>query len=518
MSNKVFEERGYEDSAMFHGDPEILKIQMERILVDNENLNKKSNDRRELLIKEKTLIKSKNEELIQNRESKLNIIEEQISEWEIRILNLHLQMPSDLNGKTASDETAKTDGEDGSSPPDEQNAENEPTKPDDENAENLGNEKTKEPIDNKTTSKENDKLVIESQSNKFVESKWLTGLLVFALIFLTIYLFIFYSATFYSAYSKGRGEIVTETEPNIVPTDDIDTDDPTAKKPGRRESKILHFEAFSEVLKKPTTSEQIFGVVFLAVAPIIFYVLGLLIYGSKKLFIERNLRISFLVFLYSTAFILDVVIAYHIVKNNYIAEAKEFNISAVNPMPSWESLSWWNQIASIDFFSVMIGGFIVYLLWGHLLNWLMIHLNRSAHLKFQIDGIKNRINHLRDKSLDIKQKKSELINQNRDIDKQINIIRNQIVLDKPKVKVEVLSYTNGWLKSISGEKKEDKRTRERLFDNCLIVRRDFLTELDSSKYIPHQEKENPIEENPIEEDFVDGEILDDETVEGEKNV
>jgi hypothetical protein len=180
----------------------------------------------------------------------------------------------------------------------------------------------------------------------------------FITLLLTLYLFVFYSSSGYSAFYGIKPGSLGFINPNV----------------------------FADATNKGG------GVIALIILfPVIFLGLGFLIHDSleknKKLSDENKPKqYSVITTLLLITLIADAFIGYKIsegVHNN------EFNAGRTDKL--WE----FNMIYSdINFYLVLILGFVVYVIWGFLLNYVLSHpylKTESEKIKLMVENINNRI-------------------------------------------------------------------------------------------------------------------------------
>lgn len=161
--------------------------------------------------------------------------------------------------------------------------------------------------------------------NKMSRIKLILGCII--LTILTVYLFVFYSSTFYSAFFKDFG--ATELSVGAAMFD------------AQTIPKAIN-DGFGELL-------------FVLSAPIIFMGLGFALhFFSVQKGIAKYFKIAAIVIV---TFIFDCILAYYIAKNIYDIEA----------VSSWGETEPFNPsiaISSIHVWAVIFCGFVVYIIWG----------------------------------------------------------------------------------------------------------------------------------------------------------
>lgn len=221
----------------------------------------------------------------------------------------------------------------------------------------------------------------------------------FITLLLTLYLFVFYSSSGYSAFYGIKPGSLGFINPNV----------------------------FADATNKGG------GVIALIILfPVIFLGLGFLIHDSlernKKLASEkRPKRYGLILTLLVITLIADSFIGYKISEG---VHANEFNAGRTNEL--WK----FNMISSdINFYLILILGFVVYVIWGFLLHYVLSH----PYLKTESEKIKLMIESLNNK---ISEKRKELS----DIIAKIHKLDSDIITIDDKVEgkqKDIIGYENG---------------------------------------------------------------------------
>lgn len=186
------------------------------------------------------------------------------------------------------------------------------------------------------------------QENKMARLKLTLGCIIIAI--LTVYLFVFYGSTFYSAFFKNFGS----AEISIG-------------------SAMFDANAFVNALNAG------FGeLIFILSAPIIFMGLGFALHffsiqkGSSK-----YLKIASVVIV---TFVFDCILAYSIAK-------KIYEINAISMWGDVEPFGLNIAIKDIDFWAVIFCGFVVYIIWGIVFDMTMTAYEDLKMNKTEIEQI-----------------------------------------------------------------------------------------------------------------------------------
>ena len=250
-------------------------------------------------------------------------------------------------------------------------------------------------------------------------------------VFLLAYLFVFYTSAGYSAFFKNIGAQIAG---------------------GSQSTRIeaLFSSIFdASALRQAATTGNLFVLFF----PAIFLSLGFVIH---KLY-EHEQRLAAASFLL-VALVFDCLIAYQI-------SAKLFQAAVLTGLASGE-FSMGRAIADVNFWSVILAGFVVYLVWTFVLGFLMGEMRNRASRRRTIHERLRRIEDVRTeirqhearREDEIRQKETELQ------DNRVEIARLQTQADGrvvrwPVVEDRIETFVRGWLDYVirvtesSGEQK-----------------------------------------------------------------
>lgn len=275
----------------------------------------------------------------------------------------------------------------------------------------------------------------DGEVNKMARMKLIIGSTILSL--LTIYLFIFYSSTFYSAFL-------------FQPNPDIDISIGTA---------MLNASAFSEAFQMGFGS-----LIFILTAPIIFLGLG---YSLHFFMIQKGglkwFKIAILLFI-TLAF--DCILAYKIGEMMY-------NNWAARQWDTVEPFSMSMAIHDINSWAVIFCGFIVYLIWGIVFDMIMTayeELRSNKHeinqLETQISNYKNQINNLKQDIINVEGEINKLDNKKNGILYRLN---NSVLVDYTKIKTALSDFFAGWVNMMSalGHSSESQDSAKKIYDETL---------------------------------------------------
>ncbi len=267
----------------------------------------------------------------------------------------------------------------------------------------------------------------------------------FITLLLTLYLFVFYSSSGYSAFYGIKPGSLGFINPNV----------------------------FADATNKGG------GVIALIILfPVIFLGLGFLIHDAlEKIKAGKNKTsaiVTILVLLVIT-FIADAFIGYKISEG---VHTNEFNAGRTDEL--WK----FNMIFSdINFYLVLILGFVVYVIWGFLLNYVLSHSylkTENEKIKLMIENVNNRIAEKRKELSDfiakIHRLESDIITiDNKVEDKQKDIIGYEngvIPVNIASLKGSVGEFMGGWQNYTHGNSSQSKATS--LIDEAIKSQNNWL--------------------------------------------
>lgn len=251
--------------------------------------------------------------------------------------------------------------------------------------------------------------------NKMAKAKLTVGLVI--LCILTLYLFIFYSSTFYSAFFK------------VFSTGNI----------------TIGAEMFDSQAIPHALTEGFGELMFILCAPIIFMGLG---YGLH-FFMQQKSWTRFLKAgsVLAITFIFDCILAYLIAK-------KIYDIEALTKLGDIPEFSLGIAIRDINVWAVIFCGFIVYLIWGIVFDMVMTAYEELRSNRKEIEKIEEKI---RDKKelisqenqriADHKVKLGTLQNRKQAISKEMTLT---VHYDSQIIKAAMSEFFSGWMTMMNG--------------------------------------------------------------------
>lgn len=280
---------------------------------------------------------------------------------------------------------------------------------------NLQAETTKEKAEqNKATENEAEIAILKDKGdtvNKANHTKMIVGLII--LIPLTLYLFIFYSSTFFSAFFKDFSQ---------------------AADLGIRAA-MFDSQALSHAYSTGITE-----LLFVLSAPIIFMGLGfcLHIFMTKK---DKSKWLKVIGIL-AVTFVFDCILAYLIGKNIY-------DIEAMNSMEDMPPYSFAMAVSDINTWAVIFCGFIVYVIWGIVFDMTYTAYEGLHSFKAEIEALKVELNAIKQKIAKIQNNianiNAKLATLMADKAKMEQSLKNSIIINFNEIKKALSDFFSGWL-------------------------------------------------------------------------
>jgi hypothetical protein len=256
------------------------------------------------------------------------------------------------------------------------------------------------------------------------------------LILLTVYLFVFYSSASYSALFK-----------------DFTPDEMVIAKA------IFDGQAISKALKDGTAE-----LILILTIPAVFLGLGYLIHKFQET--KNKTRYIKIAALLIVTFIFDVIIAYDITEKIYdIKRAGVFE----NIPPEY---SFKIAFANMSFWLIIFAGFIVYLIWGFVFDFVLDSYSKLDHVKVhikikqeQIEGFKKEVE---DHEAQISVLKSDIEKNKIEANKLKETIEGTIVVTK-EMSEALSQFMVGWYRWLSGGRAYNRSEHNKIFEEFVIA-------------------------------------------------
>lgn len=244
-------------------------------------------------------------------------------------------------------------------------------------------------------------------------ASFIIGLIILAA--LTIYLFVFYSSAAYSAFFK------IFTSSRLGTFDAIF--DPQAL------SHAFH-DGFTELI-------------LIITIPAVFLGLGFLIHKfSSDTESNRWANYAKIAALMLVTFAFDAILAYEITEKIYNIKQQ---MSFSSTLPDYSIPL---AFQSISFWLIIFSGFVVYIIWGFVFNFVMKEYYKLDRVRVAIDTLEEKIKGYKTTCKDIKASYEPLkaqVTQNEGKIKEWNIELGSPIFLKSDIEQEVNNFINGWL-------------------------------------------------------------------------
>ena len=262
--------------------------------------------------------------------------------------------------------------------------------------------------------------------NKVGKAGFVTGGII--LTFLTVYLFIFYSSASYSAFFKEFKEL---NELGVAKS-------------------IFDAKALSKGLKDGMTE-----LILILTIPFVFLGLGYLIHKFQEgKDWKKYLKISMLIFV---TFIFDCILAYEITE-------KIYNIKAENSFSNIPSYTIAMAFQSVNFWLIIFAGFVVYIVWGFVFDFVMEALGKLDQIRVLIntkqDNIKNHDEQITKLDEEVNKFNHDIGINNIEIEKLKTILDHSDIIKPKELEHSIARFLDGWLEYLSFiEKPETDREK-----------------------------------------------------------
>ena len=251
-------------------------------------------------------------------------------------------------------------------------------------------------------------------SDPAVKASFIIGIVI--LVFLTVYLFIFYSSATYSAFFK-------EFALNNIGV----------------ASSIFDPNAIGRAL-----TDGVAELALILTIPFVFLGLGYLInkFQEQKGF-GKVMKVGMLILI---TFMFDSILAYGITE-------KIYNVTKENSFENIPAYKLNMAFSDIHFWTIIFAGFIVYIIWGFVFDFVMDSYAKLDKVRVAMEHIKTKI---ADSKLECKKIKQEIqiskdtaSANNSEIEKEKRII-DGIIVPISDIKLEIMNFQAGWLSFLQG--------------------------------------------------------------------
>ncbi|HZK08586.1 MAG TPA: hypothetical protein VFC92_10345 [Bacteroidales bacterium] len=272
-------------------------------------------------------------------------------------------------------------------------------------------------------------------ADKKPKAQFYIGLLI--LLPITLYILVFYISASYSAFFKAF-EINTTVF-----------------------AAIFDGQAISKAYNDPNGG--LLEVVFICTIPFAFMGLGYLIHMFRKSKGKTSMKITSL---FVVTFIFDAILAYQIEKKIFDFEklpGEVFNLGLA--------------FQSVEFWGIIFAGFVVYVIWGLVFDFIMHEYENIDKIKVYINSLKSRKENLLTEKDETKKLKESIETEITTILGKIEELQLKIdgfVFEKKRYLIYHAQYLNGWLLAISREIALPTEPKQLLIQKCNDVSREHL--------------------------------------------
>lgn len=247
--------------------------------------------------------------------------------------------------------------------------------------------------------------------NKMAKTKMIIGLCILAI--LTVYLFIFYSSTFYTAFLF---------QPDNNPEISLGT-------------AMFNSHALAE-----SWNHGVGEFLFIMTAPVIFLGLG---YALHFFMVQKSYTKWFKVLLlFGVTFAFDCILAYKIGEMIH-------NINIWSSLSAMAPFSINSAIKDINSWAVVFCGFIVYVIWGIVFDMVMTAYEDLRSNRHEIKAIQEQIVNFRQNIADLNNKRSERVNNINNLqikrDNISNRLSSNIFINEHQIQTCLSDFFAGWI-------------------------------------------------------------------------
>jgi len=287
--------------------------------------------------------------------------------------------------------------------------------------------------------KENPKII---SGDSFARASFWIGFVI--ILFLTVYLFVFYSSASYSAFFKNFSSNDTNVAQAIFDAQAITK---------------AWVDGFTELI-------------FILAIPAVFLGLGFLIHKfSEEKGMFKYLKILGLIIV---TFIFDFIIAYEIVE-------KLYNIKREGSFVEMPEMTISMAIEQVNFWLIIFAGFVVYIIWGLVFDFTMREYEKMDKVRYAIKNKEQKLIEYKSECKQIREKISSLQNEKSTIQGEIDKLKIQLesyVLYFNDVREGINNYFTGWV----GYLKSTAASQATILE-CTQIKEKFLFDLQSSEFI-----------------------------------
>lgn len=267
-------------------------------------------------------------------------------------------------------------------------------------------------------------------ADKKPKAQFYIGLLI--LIPITLYLLVFYISASYSAFFK---EFSADTSVFAA---------------------IFDGQALSKAYNDPNGG--LLEVIFICTIPFAFMGLGYLVHMFQKTKGKSMVKVASL---FVITFIFDAILAYQIEKKIFDFEklpGEVFNLGLA--------------FQSVEFWGIIFAGFVVYVIWGLVFDFIMHEYENIDKIKIFINSLKSKKENLLKEIENTQSILNTIEEEISSIKGKINELQSKIdgfIFEKKRYLIYHSQYLNGWLIAIGREIALPREQKDKLIQECNLV-------------------------------------------------
>lgn len=280
-------------------------------------------------------------------------------------------------------------------------------------------------------SKDPKKYGIESPRKPIAQ--FVIGLII--LLPITLYLFVFYASASFSAFFKNFDS------DNVIEA-------------------VFDASAINSAIEHGWPAA-----VFICTIPFAFMGLGYLIHMFQKQ--KGKLNFLKIIALFTVTFVFDSILAYQIEKELY-----DYKKTLQSPPFDFEI-----AISSVEFWGIIFAGFIVYIIWGLVFDFVMREYESLDEIKNFRRNHKGKINNLNVQLDKIKEELSLLENEIAKTEGEIENLLSKIdgwVFSNRKYLLFHAEYIKGWFAFIAGKLAISAEEKDKMIEKCKLIEQKHL--------------------------------------------
>lgn len=246
------------------------------------------------------------------------------------------------------------------------------------------------------------------------------------LLFLTVYLFVFYSSASYSAFFK-----------------EYSLDQLAIS------NSIFDAKALTKAL-----NDGLSELILIITIPSVFLGLGFLVHKFQEQSGWRKYpKIGLLILI---TFLFDAILAYEVTE-------KIYDLKSQNSFDSMEPYSLMMAMESVNFWLIIFAGFVVYLIWGFVFDFTMLAFGKFDRISVLINSKKMDIENQRNKISDFEDQVTKInyAHSKNQIDiEKLDVSLSHTIIDPKVLELASMNFLVGWLQYMEFENRPESDRSE----------------------------------------------------------